>query len=111
MYQPNSPVDELANLRTKIAELRARETTLEARFIGLRDQGTLTGFSGTLVVNNAVHDVFDIAKLPDAILNDPAFYTLRHVTSVRIEPHEDINGQSWLAGIGVAPAPQVIDHR
>ena len=111
MYQPSSPVDELVNLRAEISELRARETTLEARFIELRDQGAFTGFSGNVVVNHAAHDVFDISKLPDAILNDPAFYTLRHVTSVRIEPHEDLASQSWLAGLGVDRAPRVIEHR
>ncbi|MFT6168599.1 MAG: hypothetical protein ACJAR9_000709, partial [Celeribacter sp.] len=46
MYQPNSPVDELANLRARIAELRAREIVLESRFIELRDTGPFTGFSG-----------------------------------------------------------------
>lgn len=111
MYQTNSPVDELVTLRAKIAELRARETTLETRFIELRNQGHFTGFSGRVMVSHAAHKVFDISKLPEAILNDPAFYALRHVTSVRIEPHEDINQQVWLSGGGTACAPNLIEHR
>jgi hypothetical protein len=35
----NSPVDELAQIKNSIVELRAREAALEARFIELRDAG------------------------------------------------------------------------
>jgi len=111
MYQPNCPVDELVKLRAKIAELRARETTLERRFIELRNQGTFTGFAGNVVVSHCAHDVFDISKLPETILNDPAFYARRQVTSVRIEPHEDIDGQSWIAGISQPAASNMIEHQ
>ncbi|MBU2868656.1 DUF4315 family protein [Pacificibacter marinus] len=111
MYQPNCPVDELAKLRAKIAELRARETTLEARFIELSNHSTFTGFSGNVVVSHSIHDVFDISKLPETILNDPAFYARHQVTSVRIEPHDDIDSQSWIAGIGKPAASNMIEHR
>lgn len=111
MYQPNCPVDELAKLRAKIAELRARETTLVARFIELRDQGRFTGFVGNVVVSDTAHDVFDISKLPETILNDLAYYARRHVTSVRIEPHEDIDSPSWIAGIGKPAVSNMIEHQ
>lgn len=111
MYQPNSPVDELASLRAKIAELRARETVLEARFIELRESGPFTGFSGDVVVDQTTHEVFDISKLPNAVLNDTRFYSLRQVTTVRIEPHEDIDKQSLFAGIGDARAAHAIEHQ
>lgn len=97
MYMPNSHVDELAKIRGQIAELRARETTLEARFIKQRSSGPFTGFSGYVVVDQTAHEVFDIAKLPDAMLNDTRFYSLRHVTTVRIEPHETVNTRSLTA--------------
>lgn len=111
MAQQNSPVDELANLRARIIELRAREATLEVRFIDQRNQGFSTGRSGNVVVSHTSHHVFDISKLPDAILNDPALYTLRQVTTVRIEPHEDIGNQSWLASAGVTNAASLIEHQ
>lgn len=111
MYQPNSPVDELANLRARIAELRAREIVLESRFIELRDTGPFTGFSGNVVVNQTTHEVFDISKLPSTVLNDTRFYALRQITSVRIEPHDDINGHSMLAGIGDTVTSHAIEHR
>jgi hypothetical protein len=111
MYQPNSPVDELASIRAKIAELRARETTLVARFVELRDAGPFTGFAGNVVVDQAAHDVFDISKLPTALLNDARFYSLRQVTSVRIEPHEDIDSRSLFSGITEARVAHSIEHQ
>jgi hypothetical protein len=111
MYQPNSPVDELASIRAKITELRAREATLVARFIELRDAGPFTGFSGDVVVNQAAHEVFDISKLPNAVLNDARFYSLRQVTSVRIEPHEDIDSRSLFSGISESRAAKSIEHQ
>lgn len=111
MYQANSPVDELSNLRARIAELRARETALEARFIELRDTGPFTGFSGDVVVSQTTHEVFDISKLPNAVLNDARFYSMRQVTSVRIEPHDDIDGDSLFAGISDTTAPNAIEHQ
>ncbi|WP_148087088.1 hypothetical protein [Pacificibacter maritimus] len=95
----NSPVDELAQIKNSIAELRAREHALETRFVQLRNSGPFSGFAGELVIEQTAHEVFDIAKLPDTVLNDPRFYSLRQVTSVRIEPHEETNSHALFAQV------------
>ncbi|PTQ72504.1 hypothetical protein [Celeribacter persicus] len=86
-----SPVDELARLRAKLAELRAREAALEAGFL------TFSGTSGTVgryhgltcdvVVSRTGYQVFDISKLPSEILHDARYYATKQVTSIRIEEH------------------------
>ncbi|AVW91569.1 hypothetical protein DA792_11175 [Celeribacter baekdonensis] len=89
MFMTRSPADELASLRAKIAELRARETALEARFIEMNDTGRFVGFSYDVVVSRTAYQVFDISKLPDSILNDDRFYATKHVTSIRVEPRDE----------------------
>ncbi|NIY80352.1 MAG: hypothetical protein HWE33_07470 [Rhodobacteraceae bacterium] len=89
MYMTRSPVDELARLRAKIAELRAREAALEARFIEGNDTGRFPGYSWDVVVSRTSYQVFDISKLPQHILNDDRYYATKHVTSIRIEDRDE----------------------
>lgn len=110
MFMPNSPVDELAGIRAKISELRARETALVAQFVQLQNTGPFVGFAGDVVVDETTHEVFDISKLPAAILNDARFYSMRKVTTVTIEPHEDINRHSSFAGFASKSAHAVEIH-
>lgn len=89
MFMTRSPVDELASIRNKIAELRAREAALEVRFLEMNDTGRFSGFNAEVVVERNSHEVFDIMKLPQEMLDDPRYYATRHVTTVRIEERED----------------------
>lgn len=109
MYTANSPVDELAKIRSQLAQLRARETTLEARFIELQASGPFTGFSGDVIVDQTAHEVFDISKLPNAILNDARFHSLRRVTSVRIEPHIDTSFMPEM--VEKSPRRNLVEHQ
>lgn len=84
-----SPVDELAAIRAKIALLRARESALEARFLENNEPGVYPGFNVDVVVERTMHEVFDIAKLPNAVLNDPRYYAQKVTTRVHIEEHDD----------------------
>ncbi|WP_417273469.1 hypothetical protein [Celeribacter halophilus] len=89
MYMTRSPVDELARLRAKIAELRAREAALEARFIECNDTGRFPGYTCDVVVSRTAYQVFDISKLPQEMLDDDRYYATKHVTSIRIEDRDD----------------------
>ncbi|TNE62953.1 MAG: hypothetical protein EP336_18570 [Rhodobacteraceae bacterium] len=84
-----SPVDELARLRRKIAELRAREAALEAGFISSCASGRYHGLTCDLVVSHTAYQVFDISKLPPDTLGDDRYYATKQVTSIRIEERED----------------------
>lgn len=88
MYMTRSPVDELARLRAKIAELKAREAVLESRFLETEGSGRYPGFTCDVVVTRTAYQVFDISKLPEELLNDERFYATKHVTSIRIEEHD-----------------------
>lgn len=89
MYMKPSAVDELVQIRTQIAELRARETALEAGFINAGDTTRFPGFAADVVVERNSYDVFDVSRLPRDMLNDDRFYRLKHVTTVRIEEHRE----------------------
>ncbi|WP_434286574.1 hypothetical protein [Celeribacter sp. SCSIO 80788] len=84
-----SPVDELARLRAKIAELRARESALVAGFISAHAPGRYHGLTCDVVVSHTAYQVFDISKLPPEMLDDDRYYATKQVTSIRIEDHEE----------------------
>ncbi|MBW6418075.1 hypothetical protein [Celeribacter sp. PS-C1] len=107
MYMTRSPVDELATLRAKIAELRAREAAVEARFIEGNDTGRFPGFTCDVVVSRTAYQVFDISKLPHHILNDDRYYATKHVTSIRIEERDDSDAVILLGG---PEEFQALDH-
>ncbi|WP_439105430.1 hypothetical protein [Celeribacter marinus] len=86
----HSPVDELAQLRRKIAELRVRESMLEAAFLQTRETGVFHGYRANVRIERSLQDVFDITKLPAQIVDDPHFQSTRVITSVRIEPRLDV---------------------
>ncbi|SFI59102.1 hypothetical protein [Celeribacter neptunius] len=96
MYMTRSPVDELARLRGKIAELKAREATLEARFLQGNTSGRYPGFTCDVVVSRTAYQVFDISKLPRDILDDERFYSTKHVTSIRLEEHDEDDAMTVL---------------
>ena len=110
MFMPTSPVDKLEGIRAKISELGSCEAALVAQFVKLQNTGPFVGFAGDVVVDETTHEVFDISKLPAAILNDARFYSMRKVTTVTIEPHEDINRHSSFAGFASKSAHAVEIH-
>lgn len=110
MFMPRSPADELANLRNRIAELRAREAALEARFIEMNDEGRHIGYLADVIVERRAHDVFDITKLPPEIQNDPRFHTVKHVTSIRVEPRDTVGIDAFLELEAPGSDFEVIEH-
>lgn len=81
-----APADELAEVRAQIATLRAREAALEAAFISMRDSCHFPGYANTVRVERKAHQVFDLSKLPQRVLDDPRLYITREVTRVIVEP-------------------------
>ncbi|MGC8202836.1 hypothetical protein ACP2AV_09055 [Aliiroseovarius sp. PTFE2010] len=86
MFMDRSPADELARIRARIAELRAREAALKAAFIEGNETGRFEGFAHDVVVQRTEQEVFDITRLPGEILENPLYYRTRFVTEVRTEP-------------------------
>jgi hypothetical protein len=107
MFMPHTTVDEIANLRQKITELRVREMALEKRLVSKANANTFIGLTANARIEMNVHDVFDVSKLPADILDDPKYYTARQVTSLRIEPHDDMKDVSSFAD-QTAPTPSAI---
>lgn len=80
-------IDRLANLRRTICALRAEEAALEAHLTAeaeFRGIDTLDGLGCDLMLERTRHRVFDIAHLPDEVLNDDRFYSTRYATHLRI---------------------------
>ncbi|ALI56324.1 hypothetical protein [Celeribacter marinus] len=111
----HSPVDELAQLRRKITELRVRESMLEAAFLQTRETGVFHGYRANVRIVRSLQDVFDITKLPAQIVDDPQFQSTRVITSVRIEPRLDAPLDLVRTPLQDAPATarhqEAIDHR
>lgn len=117
MDMRRAPADELASVRAKIAALRARESALEAAFLEMNDTGLFPGFENMVRVERNSHSVFDISKLPDAILDDPRYYATRVVTRIHIEPRDTTGpfklyrDRDWAADRFNSDASEdVIDH-
>ncbi|WP_114285106.1 hypothetical protein [Candidatus Halocynthiibacter alkanivorans] len=89
MFMTRSPIDELARIRAEMGELRAREAALEIEFLENYGPGKHSGFSWELYVEKTAHQIFDISMLPDAVLNDPKYYSSRNSTRIRLEPRHD----------------------
>ena len=89
MFIPHTTIDEIASIRRKIAELRAREAALETRLVSTATSSVLPGLTANARIEINVHNVLDISRLPRDILNNPKYYVARQITSLRIEPHEN----------------------
>ena len=80
-----SPADELAEIRSTIARLRAREAHLRAAFLKDPDHGAVGRWS-RVEVELTHHHRFDSRLLPAIILTDPAFQREVLVPVVRCLP-------------------------
>lgn len=89
MFLDRSPADDLARVRARMAELRAHEAALRAAFLENNDTGRFQGFGCDVIVERSEYEVFDITRLPDHILTDPAYYRTRYVTELRVVPKEE----------------------
>jgi hypothetical protein len=89
MFMTRSPIDELARIRAKMGELRAREAALEVEFLENYGPGKHSGFSWELHVEQTAHRIFDISMLPDEVLNDPKYYSSRNSTRIRLDPRHE----------------------
>ncbi len=79
------PADELAEIRSEIARLRAREAHLRAIFLKDPDQGAIGRWS-RVEVELTHQQRFDSRLLPAAILSDPAYRRETLVQVVRCLP-------------------------
>lgn len=84
MYHP-SPADELANIRTEIARLRARESALRKGFVK-EPYAFSTGQWNRIEVTERCHHVFDPDLLPPEIRNDRRYMRAKLVQIVRCLP-------------------------
>ncbi len=80
-----SPADELAEIRAEIARLKLREAQLRDRLVK-SPLATLLGRFHRVEIDHVQTSVFDLALLPDAIRNDPAYWRDRPQTIVRTLP-------------------------
>ncbi|SLN29461.1 hypothetical protein AQS8620_00913 [Aquimixticola soesokkakensis] len=97
MYINQTLADELAAIRARISELRAREAVIEADLRRAGPDVRLRGFYHDAVIERTAHSVFDISRLPLDILDDPAFQSTRVVTQVRIEARDATRKPAALA--------------
>lgn len=89
MIAHRSPVDELAYVRARIAELKAREATLRMAFLENNETGRFPGYSNDVLVQRKGQKIFDSSRLPEHIRDDPQYYRMHYATYVRVVEKED----------------------
>lgn len=83
--QPRAEIDRLLAIRHKVAELKAEEAALRLTILNLPD-GQYRAENGAIKITTRKTKSLDRAKVPAAILRDPAMWkttTTRAVTLVR----------------------------
>ncbi|MGH1331667.1 MAG: hypothetical protein ACRBBK_12360 [Paracoccaceae bacterium] len=89
MIAHRSPVDELAYVRARISELKAREATLRMAFLENNETGRFPGYSNDVLVQRKEQQIFDSSRLPKHIRDDPQYYRTRFTNYVRVVEKED----------------------
>lgn len=89
MFQKQLPADELAQVRRKIRDLRAREVALRKCFTEDVDDGVYEGCDYDVVVRLQKQCVLNKSRLPDEILNDPQYFDIRYAPNVRVVPRAE----------------------
>jgi len=84
MLSNQLPADELAQIRDKIYNLRAREEELRLCFTEDCENGRFEGCSHDVVVQLHTRRVLQKSRLPAAILNDPRYFTEKSTPVVRV---------------------------
>ncbi|HPD93142.1 MAG: hypothetical protein H6900_10555 [Rhodobacter sp.] len=82
---PLAAADELAAVRAQIETLRQRERALCAALIAAPAEGR-QGLWTRVEVAERVLRVFDHRLLPEAVRQDPVFWSSRHLTELRCLP-------------------------
>ncbi len=80
-----SPADELGEVRAAIARLRLREARLCARILAAPDDG-MEGRHFRAEVAERRFRLFDTARLPEAVLADPRYWSESVTREVRCLP-------------------------
>lgn len=89
MIAHRSPVDELAYVRARISELKAREATLRMAFLENNETGRFSGYSNDVIVERKEQQEFDSSRLPEHIRDDPQYYRTRFTNYVRVVEKEN----------------------
>lgn len=82
---PLSPADELAEIRTKILRLRARELVLRHQILSHPERHSQGRWHQVVIDTHTACDL-DLSQLPGSILNDPGFWRERQVQTLHCRP-------------------------